>query len=134
MVHNNVTAAKRIMDSVYQYLLIKWLLQVKQPELFSLHYVSKKYYTMYTKPVGTICRNHGLNHHFYADDSQLYLSFKPTDCVKVSDALRRVEGCLNDIVSWMHRYMLKLNADKTEVILFSSKEVQPFYHQTVQEI
>ena len=93
-----------------------------------------KYYTMYTKPVGTICRNHGLNHHFYADDSQLYLSFKPTVCVTVRDALRLVEGCLNDIVSWMHRYMLKLNADKTEVILFSSKEVQPFYHQTVQEI
>ena len=80
-----------------------------------------KYYTMYTKPVGTICRNHGLNHHFYADDSQLYLSFKPADCVTVSEALRRVEGCLNDIASWMHRNMLKLKADKTEVLIFSSK-------------
>ena len=80
-----------------------------------------KYYTMYTKPVGTICRNHGLNHHFYADDSQLYRPFKPTDCVTVSEALLRVEGCLNDIMSWMHRNMLKLN--ETEVILFSSKYI-----------
>ena len=53
----------------------------------------------------------------------MYLSFKPTDCVTVSEALLRVEGCLNDIMSWMHRNMLKLNADKTEVILFSSKYI-----------
>ena len=78
---------------------------------------------MYTKPVGTICRNHGLNHHFYTDDSQLYRPFKPTDCVTVIDALRRIEGCLNDIMSWMHRNMLKLNADKNNVILFSSKDI-----------
>ena len=76
---------------------------------------------MYTKQVGTIC--HALNHHFYADNSQLYLSLKPTDCVTISEALRRVEGCLNDIVAWMHRHVLKRNADKTEVILFSSKDI-----------
>ena len=58
----------------------------------------------------------------YADDSQVYLLFKPTDCVTVSEALRRVEGCLNGIVLWMHRHMLKLNEDKTEVILFSSQK------------
>jgi len=28
-----------------------------------------KYYTMYTKSVGTIYRNHGVNYHFYAEDS-----------------------------------------------------------------
>jgi hypothetical protein len=38
-----------------------------------------KNYIMYTKPVGAICKRHGLLHHFYADDSQLYLSFKPID-------------------------------------------------------
>ena len=80
-----------------------------------------KNYIMYTKPVGAICRNHGLKHHFYADDSQLYLSFKPADRVSQDEALHRVEACLNDIVSWMHGNMWNLNADKTEVILFTSK-------------
>ena len=80
-----------------------------------------KNYIMYTKPVGDICRRHGLLHHFYADDSQLYLSFKPTEALCVSEALHRIEGCLTDIVSWMHSNMLKLNEDKTEVILFTSK-------------
>ena len=79
-----------------------------------------KNYIMYTKPVGDICRNHRLNHHFYADDSQLYLSFEPTDMDSQVVALRRIEACLNDIVSWMHSNMLKLNVDKTEVIVFTS--------------
>lgn len=53
-----------------------------------------KNYIMYTKPVGNICRSHGLKHHFYADDSQLYLSFKPFEAPSVSEALQRIESCL----------------------------------------
>ena len=30
-----------------------------------------KFYTMYTKPLGAICKDHGLQYHLYADDSQL---------------------------------------------------------------
>ena len=45
----------------------------------------------------------------------------------VSDALRLVEGCLNDIVSWMHINMLKLNADKTEVELLSAKYINKIH-------
>jgi hypothetical protein len=80
-----------------------------------------KNYTMYTKPVGAICRKHGLNNHFYADDSQLYLSFKPVDKISTELTIHRVENCLKDIVSWMNNNMLKLNADKTELIIFSSE-------------
>jgi len=76
---------------------------------------------MYTKPVGAICRKHGLQNHFYADDSQLYMSFKPKDKLSQSETIHRVEQCLKDITSWMNANMLKLNAEKTEVIVFSSK-------------
>lgn len=38
----------------------------------------------------------------------------------------RVEACLNDVVSRMHQNKLKLNTDKTELIVFSSKsQVDP---------
>ena len=36
-------------------------------------------------------------------------------------ALSRIESCLKDIQFWIHHNMLKLNADKTEVMLFSSR-------------
>ena len=80
-----------------------------------------KCYTICTTPVGAICKKHGLEYHFYADDSQLYLSFKPTDQVTRAEAIRRVEACLNNILAWVHDNMLKQNADKTEVIVFTSE-------------
>ena len=69
----------------------------------------------------TLCKKHGLEYHFYADDSQLYLSFKPTDQVARAEAIRRVGACLKDILAWMYGNMLKQNADKTEVIVFTSE-------------
>ena len=80
-----------------------------------------KFYTMYTKPVGSICQSHGLDHHFYADDSQLYLEFKPKDSISKKEVVCRVERCLSDIVEWMDSNMLKLNKDKTELIVYSSQ-------------
>jgi hypothetical protein len=79
-----------------------------------------KFYTMYTKPLGAICKDHGLQYHLYADDSQLYLSFKPLDDISKEETLQRIQSCLRDIISWMNVNMLKLNTDKTEVIMFSS--------------
>jgi len=35
-------------------------------------------YSLYTSPFGDIIKRHGLSYHLYADDTQLYLSFKPT--------------------------------------------------------
>ena len=35
-------------------------------------------YSMYTSPLADITSKHNMNHHFYADDSQIYLSFKPS--------------------------------------------------------
>ena len=37
-----------------------------------------------------------------------------------------MESCLNDIVAWMHDNMLKLNTDKTEVIVFASQRNAKF--------
>ena len=71
---------------------------------------------------GLSVKKHGLNHHFYADDSQLYLSFKPADQASKVVTITRVEQCLKEIISWMNSNMLKLNADKTELIIFSSQK------------
>ena len=78
-------------------------------------------YLLYTSPVANIINFHKLQYHLYADDTQLYISFK-TDCsYDLSLAKRRVECCVNDIDSWMVNNGLKLNQDKTELVFISSK-------------
>ena len=75
-------------------------------------------YLLYTAPLAEIVRSHGLDYHFYADDTQLYISFKDCD---VDVARLRVENCVADICHWMEVNELKLNHDKTEIILIYSK-------------
>ena len=80
-----------------------------------------KKYTMYSKPLGAIIRRFGLCYHIYADDTQLYILFKPKDGAAQTDSLELIERCLTDIERWMRVNILKLNSEKTEVVLFTSK-------------
>ena len=75
-------------------------------------------YLLYTAPLAEIIQSHGLDYHFYADDTQLYISFKDCD---VDVARLRVENCVADICHWMDVNELKLNHDKTEIMLIYSK-------------
>ena len=74
-----------------------------------------KFYTMYTKQVGLICKKYGLRHHFYEDESQLHSK---------TETLRRVEICLCEILILMNTHMLELNSDKTEIIVFASNKAK----------
>lgn len=78
-----------------------------------------KLYCMFTKPIGEICRRHNMSYHCYADDTQVYITVKPQDDWKIFR--ERLEACLSDISNWMSSNMLKLNHDKTELIVFSTK-------------
>ena len=79
-------------------------------------------FTIYTTPLGRIIRNHGLTFHLYADDTQLYIAFKPCSSTSKTDAIARVEACVEDIRIWMTNNLLKLNDDKTELIVITSKD------------
>ncbi|KAF7237138.1 Protoheme IX farnesyltransferase [Varanus komodoensis] len=65
------------------------------------------------KPLGEISRRCGLWSHQYADDTQLYLSFS-TD---PGEAVAVLNRCLAEVMGWMRTNKLKLNRDKTEVLL-----------------
>ena len=54
----------------------------------------------------------------YADDNQLYFSFKTQE---VDLAKSKIEECIASICNWMNLNELKLNHDKTEIMLFHSK-------------
>ena len=78
-----------------------------------------KLYCMFTKPIGEICRRHNMSYHCYADDTQVYIVIKPVD--NWDNFSSRLEACLADISGWMSSNMLKLNHDKTELIVFAPR-------------
>ena len=83
-----------------------------------------QFFVIYTGPITKIAQKHNLNVHLYADDTQLYLSF---DAKLPGDellAVSRVQDCANDIKKWMRQNKLKLNDDKTEFMIMSSKRQQ----------
>lgn len=74
-------------------------------------------FSIYTTPVGQICRKHGISYHFYADDTQLYLPF---DLNEEELALSKLEACIQEVREWMHLNYLKLNDSKTEFMVIGS--------------
>ena len=76
-------------------------------------------YCLFSKPIGEICRQHDMDYHCYADDTQVYLVIEPLD--KWTDISSRIEACLADISDWMRSNLLKLNQDKTELMVFAPK-------------
>ena len=78
-------------------------------------------YLLYTSPIADIINDHGLSYHLYADDTQLYITFKSTSLNDIQQVKLRVECCVRDIDEWMIRNYLKLNQDKTDLVVISSR-------------
>ena len=79
-------------------------------------------FTWYTCPLGDICRSHGIYAHFYVDDSQMYMTFKPSRSGDKDTVISRLEACIEDIRVWMTHNLLKLNEDKTKFIAFGTRQ------------
>ena len=73
-------------------------------------------FNVYTSPLGDVVASHGCQYHFYADDSNLYMSFPRAN---YDVTLKSLESCVSDVRAWMSSNFLRLNDDKTEFVIFS---------------
>ena len=61
-------------------------------------------------------RSLGLKFHFYADDTQIYIHFRPNEIVPVNF----LSECISKMKEWMTDNFLCLNSEKTEIMLVGS--------------
>ena len=77
-------------------------------------------YLLYTSPLGDICRKHGLSFHLYADDTQIYIIFKPLVKGSLEYSKNLIQECTHDMSIWMKNNKLKLNDDKTDLLVLTA--------------
>ena len=78
-------------------------------------------FTMYVKALSAIIDSHSIIHHSFADDLQLQMSAPPD---RISGLLHSMQSCISDVKAWATANMLKLNDNKTELMLVSSKRTK----------
>ena len=59
--------------------------------------------------------------HFYADDTQLYISFSASNDLELTSSIAKIEEWISDLDKWMSLIKLKLNKDKNELLYLYSK-------------
>ena len=72
-------------------------------------------FCLYLLPLDALLSHHNIGYHIYADDTQLYISFKCKDPLK---SLTKLNMCISDIRVWMIKNKLTINDSKTKFLNF----------------
>ena len=78
---------------------------------------------MYIKPLSAIIDSLSIIH--IADDLQLQMSAPPD---RISEPLHSIQSCISDVKAWATVNMLKLNDNKTELMLITFKRTKHLHN------
>ena len=108
------------MHTTSLYLIIALLLL-----LYTQVFLSFKFFGLCFSPcILCLCLpllTHTIIYHSFADDLQLQMSAPPD---RISELPHSMQSCISDVKAWATANMLKLNGNKTELMLVSSKRTK----------
>ena len=74
-------------------------------------------FTLYSQPLSDVIACHSCDYHTYGDDTEISDSAPPSN---FTSAQSSIQFCISDTLSWMQSNKLKLNTEKTEMMLVGS--------------
>ena len=78
-------------------------------------------FILFTKDLSDIVLKYGFKLHLYADDSTLYVALNPLDPHDIENVKSKLEECLKEIKVWMTSNFMKLNEEKTKLLVFGKR-------------
>ena len=79
-------------------------------------------FTLYISRLFNIISQHLPSVHGYADDTQIYLSFRPCFIHSEINAVSAIETCIANVRSWFIANRLMINDAKTEFLLIGTRQ------------
>ena len=79
------------------------------------------FFSIYASQLFDIVSQHLPTVHCYADDTKLYLAFRPGDRATQDSAVAAMEACIQDVREWVIKDKLKINDDKSEFIIIGTQ-------------
>ena len=79
-------------------------------------------FTLYSSKLFMIIEKYLPFVHVYADDTQLYLSFKPGCIATEEESIAAMENCIKAVHAWMIMDKMKINDIKTEFLIIGTKQ------------
>lgn len=79
-------------------------------------------FVIYSSKLLNTVDKHLSNVHAYADDTQLFLAFKPGNHANETAAVPSIQSCIRDLQNWMLIDRLKINPDKAEFLILGTRQ------------
>ena len=78
-------------------------------------------FNAYVAPLAKLLQQRNMQHHMYADDTQLYVTFTPSEHTQ---ALEQMEASVREVKIWLCDNRLVLNENKSEAIVIRSPNMR----------